>query len=121
MQFRTFVGLLLSMFRQCGKLKPPPKIHFFLWLVSHNKLLTRDNLVKRQQVDDLTCVFCSEPETCSHLFFECVVSKNIRAELKTLNDINYDGVSLESIASMWICEKKFMVQNTVHAAAMWST
>ena len=47
--------------------------------------------------------------------------KKIWAELKTLNDINYDGVYLESIASMWICEKKFMVQNTVHAAAMWST
>jgi hypothetical protein len=51
------------------KLKIPPKIHFFLWLVVHNKILTRDNLVKRQSVDDLTCVFCNEPETCTHMFF----------------------------------------------------
>jgi hypothetical protein len=36
------------------KIKVPPKIHFFLWLVSHNKVLTRDNLIKRQNVDDLT-------------------------------------------------------------------
>jgi hypothetical protein len=39
------------------KIKVPPKIHFFLWLLFHNKLLTRDNLVKRQNVDDLTCIF----------------------------------------------------------------
>ena len=38
------------------KIKVPPKVHFFLWLISRNKILTRDNLVKRQNVDDLTCV-----------------------------------------------------------------
>jgi hypothetical protein len=50
------------------KLKVPPKIQFFLWLLFHNKLLTRDNLVKRQSVDDLTCVFCNKVESCQ-LFF----------------------------------------------------
>jgi hypothetical protein len=55
------------------KVKVPPKIHFFLWLIAHNKLLTRDNLCKRQHVDDLTCLFCNEEETCSHLFCDCVV------------------------------------------------
>jgi hypothetical protein len=39
------------------KIKVHPKIHFFLWLLFHNKLLTIDNLVKRQSVDDITCVF----------------------------------------------------------------
>jgi hypothetical protein len=29
------------------KVKIPPKIHFFHWLLAHNKLLTRDNLSKR--------------------------------------------------------------------------
>jgi hypothetical protein len=28
------------------KIKIAPKIHFFLWLLAHNKLLTRDNLSK---------------------------------------------------------------------------
>lgn len=28
------------------KIKVPPKIYFFLWLLFHNKLLTRDNLVR---------------------------------------------------------------------------
>jgi hypothetical protein len=44
-------------------IKEPPKIHFFLRIIAHNKLLTRDNLGKRQHVDDLTCLFCYEEET----------------------------------------------------------
>jgi hypothetical protein len=36
------------------KIKLRPKIFFFLWLVSHNKILTRDNLSKGQAVDDPT-------------------------------------------------------------------
>ena len=39
-------------------IKVPPIILFFLWLVSHNKILTRDNLCKRQHLDDLSCLFC---------------------------------------------------------------
>jgi hypothetical protein len=51
------------------KLHVPPRLHVFIWLLANNKLLTRDNLVKRQNVPDLTCVFCSENETCERLFF----------------------------------------------------
>jgi hypothetical protein len=54
---------------------PPPPIHFFLWLLSKNKLLTKDNLEKRQHIDDTTCLFCSERESVHHLFFDCVVAK----------------------------------------------
>jgi hypothetical protein len=60
-----------------GKIKIPPKIHFFLWLLAHNKHLTRDNLSKRQNVNDLTCVFCNEIQSCHHFFFDCVVASNL--------------------------------------------
>jgi hypothetical protein len=55
------------------KIVVPPRINFFLWLLSNNKLLTRDNLGKRRKVDDQTCLFCNEPESISHLFFSYVV------------------------------------------------
>jgi hypothetical protein len=71
----NFTGVLPVYVQAVWKLKLPPKIHLFLWLVSHNKVLTRDNLVKRQNIDDLTCVFCSEPESNLYLFFECSVAK----------------------------------------------
>jgi hypothetical protein len=57
------------------KLHVPPRLHVFLWLLANNKLLTRDNLVKRQNVPDLNYGFCFENETCEHLFFDCVVAK----------------------------------------------
>ena len=59
------------------KIHVPPNIHIFLWLLAHNKLLVRENLVKRQHFNDLSCLFCSEGENINHLFFECVVAKYI--------------------------------------------
>jgi hypothetical protein len=34
------------------KLKIPTRVQFSLWLVSKNKILTRDNLGKRRVMDD---------------------------------------------------------------------
>lgn len=59
------------------KLAMPPKIHVFLWLFSQNKFMTRDNLRKRHIIKPLECVFCAKHETNHHLFFDCVVAKNI--------------------------------------------
>jgi hypothetical protein len=39
-------------------IKIPPRVQYFLWLLSKNKLLTRDNLSKRRKVEDPTCLFC---------------------------------------------------------------
>jgi hypothetical protein len=57
------------------KISVPPRLHIFLRLLANNKLLTRDNLVKRKKLDDVSCLFCAEPESVCHLFFECCVSK----------------------------------------------
>lgn len=38
------------------KLVLPPRVQFFLWLMSQNKLLTRDNLQKRRDISDPTCL-----------------------------------------------------------------
>lgn len=47
----------------------PLRIHVFLWLLTHNKLMTRDNLRKRHIIKPLDCVFCSENESIHHLFY----------------------------------------------------
>lgn len=52
------------------KLNIPPRIQIFLWLLSKNKALTRDNLAKRREVTDKTCLFCNEAESVMHLFFD---------------------------------------------------
>jgi hypothetical protein len=57
------------------KLTIPLNVHFFFWLLSKNKLLTRDNLGKRRKLDDQSCMSCSDREYVNHIFFECVVTK----------------------------------------------
>jgi hypothetical protein len=53
----------------------PLRLHIFLWLLVNNKTLTRDNLVKRKNVDDESCLFCNDKESIQHFFFDCCVAK----------------------------------------------
>ena len=73
-KFINFRGVLPTSSPAVWNLKIPPRIQIFLSLLVNNKLLTRDNLSKRQEVGDPTCVFCSEQESCFHLFSACVVA-----------------------------------------------
>jgi hypothetical protein len=73
MQWFILEEFYLSIYKMCGKLKYHQK-----FISSYGCFLLigfspRDNLVKRQNLDDLTCVFCNENENSTHLFFECVV------------------------------------------------
>ena len=48
----------------------PPRIHVFLWLVSKNKLLTRDNLAKRKHTSSFLWLLCGQTDldrvSCNH-------------------------------------------------------
>eukprot|EP00253_Pinus_taeda_P008792 PITA_08792 len=48
------------------------KVNFFFWTLAHNKLLTGDNLAKRNIAGPHRCALCnSNLETAQHLFLEC--------------------------------------------------
>jgi hypothetical protein len=102
------------------KLHVPPRVQVFLWLLSHNKLLTRDNLEKKQNILDKTCLLCSEKEIVNHLFFSCDIMKIMWIDGSTLIGKNL-GVNFESIARFWISNQKNVVTNMIVAALMWST
>jgi hypothetical protein len=102
-----------------GSLNFLPKITFFLWLVVHNKNLTRDNLVKWQSVDDLTCVFCNELDTCNHLFFECVVAKAAWNEIKLCVGSTEAIVDINSVAEKWEDKRDNSALNMINAALLW--
>jgi hypothetical protein len=84
----------------------------------HNKILTRDNLVKRQSVDDLTCVFCNELESCQHLLCDCVVASNMWSDIKRGLGINFPSTTLVDISSLWNNKKKSSLVNMVNAAIL---
>jgi hypothetical protein len=56
-------------FKMIWKAKIPLKIKIFMWLVSQNVILTKDNLVKRKWKGSNSCAFCNENESSQHLFF----------------------------------------------------
>jgi hypothetical protein len=98
--------------------KITPKIHFFLWLMVHSKILTIDNLVKRQSVDDLTCIFCEELETCHHLLCECVVISNMWSEFKRVLGISFPFAILVAIYGLSNNKKKDLLVNMINSALL---
>ena len=70
------------------KLRVPPRIHVFLWLLANNKLLTRGNLAKRKEIPDKTCLFCSEHESVHHIMFDCCVAKLIWGYIAEACDVD---------------------------------
>jgi hypothetical protein len=57
------------------KSKLPHKIKVFIWLVVRNKILTKDNLKKRNWHGSWDCCFCGCSEAVDHLFFKCSICK----------------------------------------------
>jgi hypothetical protein len=55
----------------------PPKIQLFLWLLSHNKLATVDNLNKKGLQKPVQCQFCNEAKSIVHLFLVCGSKDNL--------------------------------------------
>lgn len=90
----------------------------FLWLLSHNKLMTRHNLEKRKINKPLDCVFCSEQETSIHLFFDCVVANRVWELLPSFFG-KPPGADYLSIARYWPANKNHTVLDSACACALW--
>jgi zinc-binding in reverse transcriptase len=60
-------------FRQVWRTKTPPRFHFFLWLLLHDKLNTAENLQKKRWPTISSCILCSNNamESTCHLFSNC--------------------------------------------------
>jgi hypothetical protein len=101
------------------KLNVPPRVQVFLWLVSHNKILTRDNLAKRQTINDGRCLFCCEPESMCHLFFECDVARDVWSYVSSLVGRGM-GNNYEQVARLWISNEKNGALNTFSSAVIWN-
>jgi hypothetical protein len=63
--------------KRIWKGKIPEKLKIFLWLMTNEAILTKDNLRKRNWQGDPSCVFCDCVETISYLFFQCPVARVI--------------------------------------------
>jgi hypothetical protein len=111
----NFRGVVPIYIPSVWKLIVPPRIHIFLWLLSKNKILTRDNLEKRRKLDDNTCAFCSEPESVCHLLYDCVVAK--RDWRLVFESVGFQvGSNYESVTKLWLCNRRFDCVNMITSA-----
>ncbi|XP_021856579.2 uncharacterized protein [Spinacia oleracea] len=61
---------------------PIPKHRFTLWVLLLERLKTRDRLFQYGVCVDNLCPLCGiSVETCAHLFFDCVYSRKLLADL----------------------------------------
>jgi hypothetical protein len=82
-------------------------------------VLTRDKLSKMRHVEDPSCLFCSNGESAHHLFFECYVAKVMWRNLSEYLGEG-DWGDFESLASFWLCSKKFKILNIHTTAILWA-
>jgi hypothetical protein len=91
--------------------KAEPKCRFFAWTLLHKKILTANNLIKRNWPSDPFCKLCGiEPETPNHLCLNCDFAREVWSDLKRwLNLSMLDTVTMTgTIQGFWRkCRAKF--------------
>lgn len=113
----NFRGIQQVFVSSIWDIKVPPRVQYFLWLLSKNKLLTKDNLSKCRKVEDPTCLFCEE-ESIQHLLFECAVAKQLWNVLSDIFGIQLI-VAYEDVCKFWLSNKRNGVLNMFTSAAIW--
>jgi hypothetical protein len=84
------------------KTNVPQKIKVFLWLVLRNRILTKDNLKKRNWQGPVECVFCGIAESIDHLFFRCPVARYVWRVIQISLGISCIPSSIEELFGVWI-------------------
>ena len=80
-----------------------PKINFFFWTLFHNKILTGENLCRRNIVGPHRCALCKNAlETSDHMFIDCEYARKTWSIFLTrLNVIPPTHCSIADMFSTW--------------------
>jgi hypothetical protein len=92
-------------------------------VLAHNKLATVDNLNRKGMSKPTQCCFCAENESIDHLFFECVVAREVWRYVCLFLELDI-GKDYLSVASRWLSKEKCYSVNivsTVVMGAIWLT
>jgi hypothetical protein len=86
-------------------------------VLAHNKLATVDNLNRKGMSKPTQCCFCAENESIDHLFFECVVAREVWRYVCLFLELDI-GKHYLSVASRWLSKEKCYSVNIVSTVAM---
>ena len=66
-------------------------------MVKKNRILTTDNLIKKDWQGDSRCVFCNENESEDHLFVSCIVAQRIWQWIAAFNGFQFTGTTIQDL------------------------
>jgi zinc-binding in reverse transcriptase len=75
-----------------------------LLLVHKNRILTKDNLLKKKRLEDPKCIFYGEDKTVHHLFVKCSIASCLWLCICNYNNYN-------SINDLWFIDVLFSYKN----------
>ncbi|CAN0924776.1 Putative ribonuclease H protein At1g65750 [Linum grandiflorum] len=71
-----------SRWKSLWRWQGPNKIRHFLWLASHNRLLTNEERGRRHLTDQVLCSFCScNTESCIHVLGDCSFARSFWSKI----------------------------------------
>jgi hypothetical protein len=93
------------------KSKLPQKIKVFIWLVVRNKILTKDNLKKRNWHGSSECCFCGGLESIEHLFFKCSIARFVWRVIQIALNLDFIPKSIGELCDRWLNKSKDRISN----------
>ncbi|KAJ1698769.1 hypothetical protein LUZ63_007281 [Rhynchospora breviuscula] len=105
------------------KIKAPPKVKVFLWLLLQDRLLTQDNLVVRgwPAIQSYTTCHLEVMETVVHLFIQCPFARSIWDLIQV--HYNFSVLSFSSsIVDFWLQNRAIIGKqwDIIWAAVSWA-
>jgi hypothetical protein len=95
------------------KSKLPQKIKIFMWLVVRNKILTKDNLKKRNWNGSLECCFCGVDESIDNLFFHCPIARYMWRVIQVALNLVVIPKSISNLCDNWLSKPKDKIANLI--------
>nr|GEW08551.1 putative ribonuclease H-like domain-containing protein [Tanacetum cinerariifolium] len=98
----------------------PSKVNITAWKIKTNALPTRFNLSRREMdIDTLMCQVCKGGvETTSHLFFQCVLSKQIMRKVSSWWNVDYTDTFLQKLLMLEDFNTWLLIINAVSSKLM---
>lgn len=98
--------------KELWKTKTPPRVKIFFWLALHRRLWTTERQRRHGLQDHDACILChQEPETCDHLFTDCVFTKELWFSLLAPAGLVAVAPVDSDLVSWWLNQRVEAVQD----------
>ncbi|KAJ3687618.1 hypothetical protein LUZ61_016782 [Rhynchospora tenuis] len=114
-------GIRSPTYELLWKLKSPPRVKVFLWLLLADRLLTQTNLILRGWPSIQACQCCSSnaQESANHLFLHCDLARQLWMAIQVRFALPSISYTVE-ISEFWQANRTIQDWDIIWAATSWS-